>query len=132
MFREVQARIEQRLEDDDRPPRRVRGLSPDMFEHLLSQGPRTPVALLAVAGLIRDELPWLSEVTLEAYRVVSSGSQRDLQRFGKTLARLEDEIIPLMTRTVSNGKAAYMVRFVPPMLRDAVGSALELKKTGSG
>ena len=57
----------------DLPPSRRRRsrVHPMMFrelQHMMMEGPDDPVGLLILASLIRDDAPWLYELTVDAYR----------------------------------------------------------------
>ena len=43
-------------------------------------GPRDPVQILFVASLQRDNVPWIYELALEAYRLVRSGRREEGQK----------------------------------------------------
>jgi hypothetical protein len=75
---------------DERSSRRRRGrLHPMMLHELahmgLGEGPGDPIGLLVVASMLREEMPWLYELALEAYRATKGSSpelaDRALRRF---------------------------------------------------
>jgi hypothetical protein len=73
---------------ESRPRRWRRRFHPFMVEevvHMVARGPGDPVAVLVIASMFRDEMPWLYELGMEAYRVAKQGSReatRDaLERF---------------------------------------------------
>jgi len=41
--------------------------------HMVGRGPGDPIGLLIVASMLREEVPWLYELGMEAYRVARSG-----------------------------------------------------------
>jgi TIR domain len=43
--------------------------------HLLGEGPDDPIMLLIIASLVREEIPWLYELGLEAYRSSEQGNK---------------------------------------------------------
>ncbi|MEW5982208.1 MAG: hypothetical protein AB1806_07535 [Acidobacteriota bacterium] len=45
--------------------------------HMLGDKPGDPVNLLVVASMFRDEMPWLYELGMEAYRACKAGSMED-------------------------------------------------------
>lgn len=72
---------------------RMPRMHPMMFrelDHIVSDGPDDPVGLLVAASLFRDDIPWLYELALEAYRAVA-GHRRDsgraVDRFLRALER---------------------------------------------
>lgn len=72
--------LETAISDPDTGPRRRRGrrFHPMMLEEFLMvlDDPDDPTAMLMVAGLLRDDLPWLSELLVESYRELRTGDER--------------------------------------------------------
>lgn len=79
MFQDMPARLETRLLESGAPfrRRRPRRLHPMMFEelaHTVSDDPGDPIGLLMIASMIRDDMPWLYELIVEAYREAKAGN----------------------------------------------------------
>jgi len=77
------SRVAERLaEADPFRRRRIRHYHPMMFEDMMhmSEEDNDPVGILMAASMIRDEVPWLYELTLEAYRAVKSGDPDEIER----------------------------------------------------
>ncbi len=71
--------------------RRLRELSPMMIDavsHMVSEDGDDPVSLLMLAGLLKEDLPWLHEVLLEAYREIRVGDPKLRQLAIERLRRL--------------------------------------------
>ena len=73
--------MESRVRDSSDEPspnyRRRMRVHPMMLHelrHMISEGPGDPVNILLVASALRDDIPWLYELGMEAYRLVSEGS----------------------------------------------------------
>lgn len=49
------------------------------LSHMMSDNPGDPVFMLIWASLVRDQVPWLHEILLEAYRAVKSGDSEEIQ-----------------------------------------------------
>jgi hypothetical protein len=82
--------LEPELLDRDRMSgrRRIRRIHPRMLEEMakiVNDEGGGPLQLLLLAGIFRDDLPWLSEVLTEAYREIRDGSLESAER---TLTRL--------------------------------------------
>jgi hypothetical protein len=78
--------------------RRMRPFHPMMIAemtHLISEDGDDPVTLLVFGSMVRDELPWMNEVIMEAYRDVRDGDTKAAQRAIERLRR--------MTRMLSRG-----------------------------
>jgi hypothetical protein len=75
--------------------RRSPRMHPMMFmeiDHMLGEGPDDPIGLLVAASIFRDDVPWLYELGMEAYRSMSgprrrAGAHRDVQRFLRAMER---------------------------------------------
>jgi hypothetical protein len=68
--------------------RRSRRIHPMMLHeltHMISGGPGDPIGVLLVASMVREEMPWLYELGMEAYRAAKIGdsdeAQNALRRF---------------------------------------------------
>jgi len=80
--------VEMRVRDamDDEPQLRRRRnvkISPmmvmDMTRHI-GDGPHDPINLLVIGSLLRDDMPWVYELALEAYRAIKSGKIDDAKK----------------------------------------------------
>jgi hypothetical protein len=61
-------------------PRRFGGMHPMMLRemaHFVGAKPGDPILLLMIAGLFREEFPWLYELAMEAHRAAKSGNQAE-------------------------------------------------------
>ena len=78
--RTVEMRVRDAMEDNpENRMRRRRKLHPGMvldITHRIADGPDDPIQLLIVASLFREEIPWLYELALEAYRAIRSGETK--------------------------------------------------------
>ena len=134
MFRDLPLQIDSRLaEESGAPRRRPRRLHPRMIEELVfmpydDEG--DPVGLLVLAGLIRDDIPWLYDVTLEVYRAARAGSIRDLQRLMRTVEHLDHFAMrgPWMDEFRTSHEVEMMMHELPPMLHTVLQRTLEKKQ----
>lgn len=116
--------------------RRVRHFHPMMFEEMLhmSGDSRDPVSILMAASMIRDEVPWLYELALEAYRAVKSEDPVAIQREMERLHRFSEFTMhgPFMEEFGLEGKDSYMFcREFPRMLERTLSRMLSEKKPRS-
>jgi hypothetical protein len=84
MFRDLPSRVESQLREHG-VPRRQRRFHPMMLEELFhvarSEEVGSPaVAWLLMASLVRDQMPWLSEIALEVYRAMQSGTPEQIEK----------------------------------------------------
>ncbi len=71
--------------------RRMRPFHPMMMDemaHMVSEEGDDPIAILMLASMVRDELPWMYEVVIEAYREVRDGDPKAAQRAIERLRRM--------------------------------------------
>jgi hypothetical protein len=79
VVREVSVRSEQRMIEASQSPRRrlsLRRAHPRAIEemaHMISRGSGYPIGILLIASLFREDLPWLYEIGMEAYRIAKRG-----------------------------------------------------------
>lgn len=85
------ARLEESLTDSEfRPRKRRRFLHPMIFDEIsavMSEEGDEPVALLMLAGAVRDELPWLYELVVEVAREIKAGNPGSARRAVDRLQR---------------------------------------------
>ncbi len=107
--------LEPELLGRDRPPSRraMRRFHPRMLDELtmiVREEGGGPIQLLLLAGLFREDMPWLSEVLTEAYREIRDGSPESAER---TLTRVR-RILKHMTHSkmffeLSGGSKDFMM-----------------------
>lgn len=78
MFQDLPLRLQDSLSGEVGPlhRRRFRRFHPMILGEIasmVSQEPGDPMAILVLAGLVRDEMPWLYELAVEAYRTAKLG-----------------------------------------------------------
>lgn len=81
---DLPSRIEQRVLERSEPihRRKFRKIHPMIFEdiaHMITRKSREPIVILMLAGFLRDEMPWLSEVLVELYRTIKSGTKEEVE-----------------------------------------------------
>ncbi len=84
MFRDLPSRVEDRLAENVGVIRRrkTRRFHPMMFEEIMHMsGPKTAlISIILFASLIRDDVPWLYEISMEAFRALTSGTQKAVKQ----------------------------------------------------
>jgi hypothetical protein len=101
--RALDARVRDILEDSGRlSSRRRRKFHPFMIEEMLHRFARKrndPLGILIIASLVREEVPWLYEIGLQAYRDAQSGNrkaaQSSLRRFKEATKMLLRGPLPI-------------------------------------
>jgi hypothetical protein len=56
----------------------------------VSAEPGDPVAILMAASLIREDFPWLYELSMEVYRAAKSGNIEDMEQEIRRLRRVSE------------------------------------------
>jgi hypothetical protein len=114
--------LEVRLRDSDTSRfQRRRRLSPGMFMELIhsDEGMVGGVSLLMLAGILREEAPWASEILIDANRDLedSSKSRRLLgQKKLKYLAQMLERGHPMMRDISESKESYYLLRELPQFL----------------
>jgi hypothetical protein len=102
-----------------------------MFEDLLrmSGEPGDPVAILMVASLVRDDMPWLYELAMEVYRAVKKGNIETIEREMSRLRRFSEGMMrgPFYEELGFGDKESHMIAMeFPRMLERTLMRTLEL------
>ncbi|MEC4594114.1 toll/interleukin-1 receptor domain-containing protein [Nitrospirillum amazonense] len=123
--RGLNARIrdfEPELLDRDRLYRRRRmRFSPRIIEEISGgEIDDRPTALLLIAGIVREDFPWLAELLLESYREIRDGGPQEAERAYSRIRRSLKQITRsgLMKEMFSNPKDTMFILEEIPMLLD--------------
>ncbi|CAN5477890.1 hypothetical protein BH10ACT2_BH10ACT2_19660 [soil metagenome] len=88
------SRVAERLAESGDPlrRRRMRRFHPMMFEEFETVSGKLgdPIGILMAGSLVRDEMPWLYELAVEAYRALKSGDPESIDAEVKRLSRLAE------------------------------------------
>jgi hypothetical protein len=93
MFRDLPSRVEGQLAENagDSRRRKMRRFHPAMLEefmHITEYEEEGAIGILLFASLVRDDTPWLYEVAMEAFRVLTSGTQKAVENIIRSLRML--------------------------------------------
>jgi hypothetical protein len=128
------SRVAERLAEVGDPfrRRRTRRFHPRMFDELveMSGDPGDPVAILMMASLVRDDMPWLYELAMEAYRAVTAGNVENIEREYRRLRRFSDMTMrrPWMEEFGMGSKESQIFAMeLPRMLERTVRRTLEMR-----
>lgn len=83
MFKELPQQIASQVGESVEPRRRKRGRSRMVHEHLrfvMAEHKDPQMALLMLAGLLREEAPWLQEIVLQAVNAIRDGDGAKAQK----------------------------------------------------
>ncbi len=127
------ARVAERIAEIGEPSRRrrVRRFHPMMFEDLMHMAgePGDPVAILMMASMVRDELPWLYELAMEVYRAVKAGNTHAIEHEVRRLRQLTEFMVhtPFMHEMGYDDKESHILaielpRILEHMLRRSLGA----------
>lgn len=97
--------------------RKPRFYLPMLFEMLSEIEGDDPLGLLVVAGALREDFPWMSEILTEAYREISRGNPRSLGRLMERVHRLTRMMMrgPFLEEMGGGSKEQHMLIMELPM-----------------
>jgi hypothetical protein len=129
------SRVAERLEEAGGEPlrrRRGRRFHPGILEELLhrSGDPGDPVSILMAASLVRDDAPWLYELTMEVYRAVKSGHREAISQEMQRLHRFSEAMMrtPFLEEFGLGGRESHFILMeFPRMLSNMLSHTLETK-----
>jgi hypothetical protein len=127
------SRVAERLMDPDDPfvrRRRTRRFHPMMLQEMMhmSGDPGDPVTILMAASLVKDDAPWLYELTMEVYRAVKSGDPATIEVEINRLRHFSDMMMhgPFIEEFGFGDKESYMLlREFPRMLYKVLDRTLQ-------
>jgi len=96
-MKSLPSRVAERLAEAGEPMRRrrTRRLHPAMLDEIMhmSGEPGDPVGILMAASMVRDEIPWLYELTLEVYRAAKDGDVVAIENEMRRLRRFSEVVM---------------------------------------
>lgn len=126
--RSVEMRVRDMFEDEPFGRRRGRRrFSPGMvmeLTHRVARGPGDPTQILILAGMFRDDFPWLYELALEAYRSIRDGEPAAAH---DAVERFRDAVMLLRRGPFLEiaGLDDKMMHMLPMMLMDALDATVQ-------
>lgn len=117
-FRDLESTVEQGPRSFRR---RYRHFHPGIMEeisHLASEEGDDTMGLIVLAGLVRDDFPWLYELVMETYRLVRDGDQKQALKAIERLRRVLKGLDRRLFLELSGGskEASIMLKELPMML----------------
>jgi hypothetical protein len=101
--------------------------------HMISEEGDDPISLLMLAGVLRDDFPWLAEVMAEAYREIRDGDMKSSQRAIERLRRVVKSIgrRGFMLEFAGPSKEAHMMAMEMPRMLDHFMHSFEMRRIGA-
>lgn len=101
----------------------------DEFTFSLSDKEDASIALVVMAGLIRDDLPWLAEVILESYRELKVASGEEAERIASRLHRFVKHCMhgPLAEILINSKETHMLFRELPHFTERALDQLMSSK-----
>jgi len=101
--------------------------------HMISEEGDDPISLLMLAGVLRDDFPWLAEVMAEAYREIRDGDMKSSQRAIERLRRVVKSIgrRGFMREFAGPSKEAHMMAMEMPRMLDHFMHSFEMRRIGA-
>jgi hypothetical protein len=121
MFQDLPSRIEKRVSEPSRN-RRLRRFHPMILEEMsgmIGASSDDPIGLLILASLFRDDMPWLYELGMEAYRTAKTGDVKTIdESFVRFQRALEFTMHGPFIREFDFDKEYHMIfrRLLPDLL----------------
>ncbi|WP_019646121.1 toll/interleukin-1 receptor domain-containing protein [Novispirillum itersonii] len=133
-FREIDMEIS---EKDTRlmtlRPREMDARSIDEMMHFLFEASNTDMSLLVIAGFIRDKMPWLAEVLIQAHQELKTANSKDINEIGGRLTRFVHQATssPMAERIMGRSKANHILLMeIPRLIDHAVSLKIENRMIG--
>ncbi len=95
MFRDLPTRIDEQLVDNmkisrHRKSRRFHPMILDELVHMSEMNDMAPLCILVFASLVRDDVPLLYETAIEAFRALTSGTQKRVKQILHSVRMIEE------------------------------------------
>lgn len=123
IVQDLPSKVEVRLAEAVDPirRRRMRRFHPMMLEELMmmSSGSRSPIGLLLMFGMFRDEVPWLYDLGKELYDSMRKGHHAHAEEIAREIAQMLEmsRHHPMMEEMMMGSKEAYIfLREVPRLV----------------
>lgn len=127
IVRELPLRFEQRImEGSERlrsrkfTLRRFHPMMIDEMAHRISKRSDDPIIILIIASLLRDDLPWLYEIGIDAYHTAKSGSRQEAREALRTFRDAARATLkgPFIEEMGMGNKEMFMMANELPMIID--------------
>jgi hypothetical protein len=124
-MKSLPSRVAERLAEVGDPYRRRRGrrFHPAMMEEIMMAAePGDPIGILMVASLVRDDMPWLYELSMEVYRAAKDGDMRNIEDEMRKIRRFSDFALrgPFMDEFGFGNKDSHMIAMEFPRMLERV------------
>ncbi len=133
LVRDLPSRVAERMVETGDPwrRRRFRRFSPMMLDQMMhmSGEPGDPIGILLAASMLREDMPWLYEIALEAYHAVKVGDTEAAEKEVRRLSRFTEVFMhgPFMEEFDSKETHMFMMEF-PQILEHMLRRCIEAKK----
>lgn len=125
MFQDLPGRIDHQF--DPRRRRKFRRFHPMMMEELMfmeKRSGRSPIGLLMIFSLFKDDMPWIYEIGYEIYKALKSRRLREAEALFEEFRRVFDFSMHSGFIDESMGKEGYILRHeVPELIARTMSSA---------
>lgn len=128
--------LETRVREADESPKLRRGkrqrFSPYMFEDMMHMSD-DPIGILVVAGMMKEDAPWMYEVASEVYKAIQTGTTQDLRREILRLQSLQTMIVGSpIARDIADKEQYMSVVEFPRMLEHMIQRVIESRDKKRG
>ncbi|MFA5192072.1 MAG: toll/interleukin-1 receptor domain-containing protein [Verrucomicrobiia bacterium] len=138
LVRDLPLRVADRMAESGDPirRRRLRRFHPMMFDEIMHMGgePGDPIGILLAASIVREEMPWLYEIAVEAYHGIRSGDMEAAEKEVRRLSRVTERFMhgpwmdgPFMEEFGGKEARMFMMEF-PRMFEHMLHRCIEARK----
>jgi hypothetical protein len=131
-MKSLPSRVAERLAEVGDPyrRRRIRRFHPMMFDEMMhmSGDPSDPVGILMAASMVREDVPWLYELAVEAYKAAKDGDAESIEKELRRIRRFSEFALrgPFAEELGMGSKETHMfIMEFPRMLERSLMRALE-------
>lgn len=117
MLRHIPSHIDEVLSENTgiSRNRKRRRFHPMMLEEMAHMGRGEPLMILVFASLVRDDVPWLCEIAMEAYRAITSGTQKSVEQIRQSIKMLREfSMRNPMFEELIDSKESHMIMMEGP------------------
>jgi hypothetical protein len=138
LVRNLPSQVSEKMIETGDPSRRrrFRRFHPMMFEEMMHMGGESgdPIGILLAASMVREDMPWLYELAVEAYHAIKAGDTEAAEKEIRRLSRFTERFMhgPFMDGPFMDefgGKEAHMFMMeFPHMFERMLRHCVETKK----
>ncbi len=122
--------LSERMESKSRKKRRFHPRIFDEMIHMSEMGSGNPLMILVFASFVRDDAPWLYEIAMDAYRAITSGTQKSAEQITRSIHLLQDFVrqTSMISERIDSEEEHMLVMEGPRILENMVMRCLKNRR----